>query len=81
MTCHPRIAMTVTVAAIVHATACGAAPRTFVSGNGSDTNPCSISAPCRGFVQAIAHTDPDGEIIVIDSAASKGWTARRALSN
>jgi hypothetical protein len=51
MTCHPRIAMTVAVGAIIHATACGAAQRTFVSGNGSDTNPCSISAPCRGFAQ------------------------------
>jgi len=60
--------MTVAVAAIVHATVCGGAQRTFVSGNGSDTNPCSISAPCRGFAQAIAHTDPDGEILVLDSA-------------
>jgi len=60
--------MILAVAAIVHATACGAAQRTFVSGSGSDTNPCSISAPCRGFAQAIAHTDPNGEIIVVDSA-------------
>ena len=68
MTYPLRIAMTVIVAAIVHATACGAAQRTFVSGNGADTNPCSITAPCRGFAQAVAHTDSDGEIIVLDSA-------------
>ena len=45
-----------------------AAQRTFVSGAGSDAGACTISTPCRGFAAALTHTDPDGEIIVLDSA-------------
>jgi hypothetical protein len=42
--------------------------RTFVSGTGSDTNPCSLSAPCRTFTRALTQTTPSGEIIVLSSA-------------
>ena len=45
-----------------------AAPRTFVASTGSDTNPCSISQPCRSFGIALTKTAPYGEIIVLDSA-------------
>ena len=45
-----------------------AAPRTFVASTGSDTNPCSISQPCRSFGIALAKTAPYGEIVVLDSA-------------
>jgi hypothetical protein len=45
-----------------------AAPRTFVASNGLDTNPCSRTSPCRSFTAALAVTDVDGEIVVIDSA-------------
>lgn len=45
-----------------------AIPRTFVASFGSDTNPCSLSAPCRGFTVALAATDVGGEIVVLDSA-------------
>jgi hypothetical protein len=43
------------------------AQRTFVSTTGNDTNPCSLVAPCRSFDTAITQTDPNGEIVVLDS--------------
>jgi len=42
--------------------------RSFVSGQGSDTNSCTLSAPCRTFAQAITQTNPGGEITVLNSA-------------
>jgi len=46
----------------------GTAGRTFVSGQGADSNPCSVSAPCRTFGQAISQTATGGEIVVLSSA-------------
>jgi len=45
-----------------------AAQRTFVSGSGVDTNPCTLTLPCRSFATAIGQTAPSGEVIVLDSA-------------
>jgi hypothetical protein len=42
--------------------------RTFVSGHGSDSNPCSLAAPCRTFAQALSQTNAGGEITVLDPA-------------
>src|SRR5215467_9895859 len=42
--------------------------RTFVSGLGNDANPCSRTAPCRTFTQAMSQTNSGGEVIVLDSA-------------
>jgi hypothetical protein len=45
-----------------------AAARTFVSAdNGLDTNPCTRALPCRSFSAALVLTDPDGEVVAIDS--------------
>jgi hypothetical protein len=38
--------------------------RTFVSGLGSDGNPCSRTAPCRTFGTAITATNAGGEVVV-----------------
>lgn len=46
----------------------GAAQRTFVASYGIDTNPCSVTQPCRTFAAAIAVTSAGGEVIVLDSA-------------
>jgi hypothetical protein len=54
--------------------------RTFVSGNGSDSNPCSIAAPCRSFAGAIAQTSPGGEIAVLDTAGYGAVTITKAIS-
>jgi hypothetical protein len=56
------------------------ANRTFVSGHGSDANPCSLSAPCRSFAQALTQTNPGGEITVLDSAGYGTMAINKAVS-
>ena len=56
------------VAAHCSASALAATPQTFVSGAGSDNNPCSRQAPCRTFAHVITQSDAGGEIVVLDSA-------------
>jgi hypothetical protein len=51
---------------LVAASAC-AAPTTYVATYGSDANPCSLVQPCRSFASAIAQTNDQGEIVVLDS--------------
>jgi len=45
-----------------------AAQRHFVASTGVDSNPCSITQPCRSFAAAALLVDPNGEIIVQDTA-------------
>lgn len=40
--------------------------QTWVSGVGDDFNPCSRTAPCKTFAQAIMVTAPGGEISALD---------------
>ena len=42
--------------------------RSWVASNGSDSNGCGRSAPCRTFAHAIAVTNAGGEIDAVDSA-------------
>jgi hypothetical protein len=51
---------------IASSTHAHAAPRTWVSGVGDDSNPCSRTAPCKTFDHVISMTDPGGEIVVLD---------------
>jgi hypothetical protein len=46
--------------------AIGGAPRTWVSGVGSDANPCSRTAPCLTFAGAFAKTAEGGTIDALD---------------
>src|SRR6202521_1040883 len=43
------------------------ATRTWVSGGGSDGNPCSRTAPCQTFFKAIQNTADGGEIDCLDA--------------
>jgi hypothetical protein len=54
--------------------------RTFVSGLGSDGNPCSRTAPCRTFGQAISQTNAGGEVYVLDSAGYGPFTITKSIS-
>jgi hypothetical protein len=54
--------------------------RTFVSGLGNDGNPCSRTAPCRTFPQAISQTNSGGEIYVLDSAGYAAFTITKPVS-
>jgi hypothetical protein len=42
--------------------------RSFVSSTGSDINTCARDQPCRNFAAAIVQTNPNGEVVAIDSA-------------
>src|SRR6478609_5218614 len=42
------------------------ATRTWVSGVGDDANPCSRTAPCKTFADAISKTATNGEINCLD---------------
>lgn len=61
-------------------TAHAAVQRTFVSGNGLDTNPCTVAAPCRTFAGALVNTLPGGEIYVLDTAGYGSVTITQAVS-
>ncbi len=54
--------------------------RTFVSGSGSDSNPCTLSFPCRQFSSALANTLPGGELLVLDSAGYGPLTITKAVA-
>jgi hypothetical protein len=54
--------------------------RTFVSGLGNDGNPCSRTAPCRTFPQAISQTNSSGEVYVLDSAGYAAFTITKPVS-
>ena len=56
------------------------AQRTFVSGKCADTNACTISAPCRSIVAAIAQTNTGGEVIVLDSAGYGPFAISKSIS-
>jgi hypothetical protein len=57
-----------------------AANRTFVSGLGTDTGTCAITAPCRTFAYALTQTAASGEIIVLTSGGYGSVTITQAVS-
>jgi hypothetical protein len=71
------------LAALLHtapAEATGQAPRTFVSAQGSDANPCTLGAPCRSFAAAILQTAPNGEIAVLNTAGYGAVTINESIT-
>jgi len=57
-----------------------AAQRTFVRSDGNDANPCTLQQPCRTFAAALLLTDPNGELVVLDSAGYGGGTVTKPVS-
>jgi hypothetical protein len=57
-----------------------AAQRHFVASTGNDANPCALLQPCRTFAAAAALVDPNGEIIVLDTAGYGAVTVTKPLS-
>ncbi|MEO8674973.1 MAG: right-handed parallel beta-helix repeat-containing protein [Casimicrobiaceae bacterium] len=45
-----------------------AVQRTFVASTGVDTNPCTLTSPCRGFAAAVGAVATNGEVVILDSA-------------
>jgi hypothetical protein len=56
------------------------ASRTWVSGVGSDANPCSRTAPCKTFAGAISKTADKGEIDVIDAGGYGAVTTSKSIT-
>jgi len=54
--------------------------RTFVSTAGSNSNPCTITQPCRNFSAAIAVTALGGEVDALDAGAYGSFTISKAIS-
>jgi hypothetical protein len=54
--------------------------RTFVSATGSDSNPCSITQPCRHFQAAVNATSVGGEVDALDPGAYGSFTISQAIS-
>jgi hypothetical protein len=54
------------ILAVGLSTAANAQTRTWVSGTGSDANPCSRTAPCQTFAGALSKTATNGEISALD---------------
>jgi len=79
---HLRSTLVIAVAACAMAIpgSAVAVQRTFVASTGSDTNPCSITLPCRGFAAAVAAVDGGGEVIVLDSAGYGPFNVTKSVS-
>jgi hypothetical protein len=56
------------------------AQRVFVSGLGLDTNPCTVTQPCRTFQQAYNTVPANGEIDVLDPAGYGPLTISHGIS-
>jgi hypothetical protein len=56
------------------------AQRVFVSGTGLDTNPCTVTQPCRTFQQAYNTAAANGEIDVLDPAGYGPLTITHGIS-
>jgi hypothetical protein len=56
------------------------AQRVFVSSHGLDTNPCTVTAPCRTFQQAHNTVAANGEIDVLDPAGYGPLTITKGIS-
>jgi Periplasmic copper-binding protein (NosD) len=56
------------------------AQRVFVSGSGSDSNPCTFTQPCRTFAQAFTTAPTNGEIDVLDPAGYGPLTITHGIS-
>jgi parallel beta helix pectate lyase-like protein len=54
--------------------------RTYVSGTGSDSNPCSASQPCKTLQVALSLTVAGGEIYVLNSANYGPVTISKAVT-
>src|SRR6202165_1110730 len=61
-------------------TAFAQATRTWGSGVGGDSNPCSRTAPCKTFAGAISKTAAGGEINCLDPGGFGALTITKAIT-
>jgi hypothetical protein len=79
---HPsRTLVTIAAVLVLGAADAGAtAQRTFVASSGNDSNPCSLTAPCRGLAAAMAQVSDGGEVVALDSAGYGTFTIAKSVS-
>ena len=70
------IAITLAITSLAHAQA----TRTWVSGVGDDTYPCSRTAPCKTFAGAISKTAVNGEIDALDPGGYGTITITKSIT-
>lgn len=68
------------LACALHADPARAQTRVFVSTAGSDTNPCTVSSPCRTFAQAYSVAATNAEIDVLTPGGYGSLTINKAIS-
>src|SRR5262249_12853448 len=68
------------VATLASTGAYALANRTFVSGSGSDANPCSLAPPRRSFAAAIVQPAPGAHTAVHDAAGYGAVTITQSIS-
>lgn len=77
----PTAVFTVALIAIVPmASAQSLAPRTWVSGTGSDTNPCTRALPCAKFAVALGKTAANGVINCLDAGDFGGVSISKSVT-
>jgi hypothetical protein len=54
--------------------------RTFVATTGSDSNPCTITQPCRHFSAAIGATAAGGEVDALEPGAYGSFSINKAIT-
>ena len=54
--------------------------RVFVQSRGTDTDACTLTAPCRSFSYAMTQVVPGGEIIALDTAGYGTFTINQSVS-
>jgi hypothetical protein len=63
--------ITLVLSAVVHIAPASAAPVTFISSTGSDSNPCTAAQPCATLFAALTNVDAGGQVSCLDPT---GWT-------
>src|ERR1700722_12172353 len=80
----PRITLAIAAVLAVTLPAVSAqargAIRTYVSITGSDSNPCSLTAPCRHFQAAVNATSAGGEVDALDPGGYGSFTINQAVT-
>lgn len=75
-----RFLAAATLAAGFSTVANAQATRTWVSGTGSDANPCSRTAPCQTFAGAFVKTATNGEISALDPGGFGAVTLSKSIT-
>jgi hypothetical protein len=59
----------------------GTLTRTWISAStGSDNNPCTLTAPCASFKQALSQTAAGGEVVVLNSGDYQPFSVTEAVT-